>query len=940
MAKLPASSTSLSLPAFYNVVMAPHGFQYPAHLNPVNTALADQRIRNLMLIIGPGSGKSNLLSVVYPLYELGLKPDHTILSISAAEGLPQGFMQGVMEVLDKSPHYKRLFPGTRPDKKAGWSMERGLYTTARPPGNPDASYRAAGLTSKLLVGKHAKLIILDDLHTEENSATVGACEKVISSYYQNLIGRADPQESRFVLAGRRWSVHDVYGHLQENGDWVTLRLPADRGPGQSALYYDVYVPLDMECVFTEGAAQEVPSDKPGKYRQFRAYYGVDPMKQGFYWPESEVKRRHYLQVKRNDPATTAATYQGSPGGNESGVFLPSDFRYLPIGNYPALTPSLIPPGLMPPGSRIIQGWDVSHTIGKNADYSVCTTAIISPCQSWHNGEIEALVGKPDSHYDVTVVDVWKAQVEFGGLVEKMRELSQLWNPSFIAVEKNTGSIPVIQALQNTLPIVPMSLRNSNKKARAVIAVSAGTASVQGWLRQGRVQFWEEAPWLHELKTEMLDFTGDGSGHDDMCFVAGTQISMADGTKKSIELLKEGDLVDTPYGPRPVLAAGLTGVEDTWEAEFNGGSLVGTGNHPVYCNDDWVTIDSLPWNGYIYREREPQPWHSNPTQISESNLSTSTGINIIGTQIARDPHTVGTTPGPDTSFTGISGNSTEDQSQQDSTSTTSTGTGIITRLRTLLAFPAKLIGKSTRQKLGNTLSPQTNRLFYQGFDRKQQSGTAAQKDSNGTDSMWPNLSGNSGQPQPELSSANTAPPHSSSSWTELDSAVATACITVGLKHTQATRRKEKVYNLTVAGAHCYFANGILVHNCDSLVWVITQAIALGSGTPLMPSDSIIQGREGTAVDHHALAAQALAERSAAGYLISQLAEAEALAAKGPPAFRPGQAQPILPSNLPEIQVCQNCRYRDRLSSMCVVQSRKVAGLDVCQSWSWDGIGGAA
>jgi len=632
-------STGLTLPAFYNTVMGPKGISFPIHLNPVATALADKRITKLMLIIGPGSGKSLFLSVVYPLYVLGNNPDHTIINVSASEGLPQGFMQAVMEIIDKSPHYKRMFPGTRPDKKSGWSMERGIYTTSRPPGDPDSSYRAAGLTSKQLVGKHAKLMILDDIHDAENSSSVGACQKVIDSYYNNLLGRADPQESRFILAGRRWSQWDIYGHLIKSGDWVAMRLPAERGPGQSALYYDVYVPPDLECCFTEGAAQEVKTDDP-KYRQFRAYYGVDPKKEGFFWPASEVKRKDYFSVKRNNPATAAATYQGSPGGNESGVFIESDFRYIPMGAYPAMTPALLPPAMMPPGSRIIQGWDVSHTIGKNADYSVCTTAIISPCQSWHNGEIEALVGKPDSHYDVTVVDVWKDQVEFGGLVEKMRELHNLWSPSFIAVEKNTGSIPIIQALGNTLPIVPMSLRNSNKKARAVISISAGTASVQSWLRQGRVQFWAEAPWLQSLKQEMLDFTGDGSGHDDMV--------------------------------------------------------------------------------------------------------------------------------------------------------------------------------------------------------------------------------------------------------------------------------------------------------DSFVWVITQAILLGSGTPLMPTDSIIEGREGQPVDHRALAAAALAAHSDAGRLLVDLAEAERGPAK--PTFRPGQAQPILPTNLPDIQVCQNCRYRDRMTSMCVIQSRKVVGLDVCQSWSWDGVGG--
>ena len=27
----------------------------------------------------------------------------------------------------------------------------------------------------------------------------------------------------------------------------------------------------------------------------------------------------------------------------------------------------------------------------------------------------------------------------------------------------------------------------------------------------------------------------------------------------------------------------------------------------------------------------------------------------------------------------------------------------------------------------------------------------------------------------------------------------------------------VFNITVADAHCYYANDILVHNCDSLAW---------------------------------------------------------------------------------------------------------------------------
>jgi len=780
-------------------------------------------------------------------------------------------------------------------------------------------------------------MILDDIHDAENSSSMGACQKVIDSYYNNLLGRADPQESRFILAGRRWSQWDIYGHLIESGDWVAMRLPAERGPGQTALYYDVYVPPGMDCCFTEGAAQEVNTDNP-KYRQFRAYYGVDPEKQGFFWPASEVKRRDYFSVKRNSPAQAAATYQGSPGGNESGVFLESDFRYIPLGNYPAMTPELIPPAIMPPGSRIIQGWDVSHTIGKNADYSVCTTAVLTPSQSWHNGEHEVSVGKPDSHYVITVVDQWVGQVEAGSLIDKIRELHQLWNPSFIAVEKNTGSIPIIQMLANSLPIVPMSLRNSNKKARAVISVAPGTASVQGWMRQGRVRFWSEAPWLQAFRQEMLDFTGDGSGHDDRCFVAGTLISMADGTKRPIESVRVGELVDTPQGPKPVLAAGLTGVEPTWEVQFEGGVLEGTGNHPIYCNDDWVPIDSLPWDGYLSRERISQPWHSSPTQTSESNQFTSEDTSTTGTRTVRAKPINDTSPGQGTCSTGIPGSISRVQSLRDSIFTTLMGTGITMRLRILLAFPVRLIEKSMSKQFWLMQTPQSSESTWRESAQKQPNGTAVQKDLNGTGSTNLNLSQKPGTPPSSLNPARTAAPSTKPISHGLCTAPGPVQMPIGIKRIRQGFERKRVYNLTVAESHCYYANGILVHNCDSFVWVVTQAILLGSGTPMMPSDSIIEGREGVPVDHYALAAAALAARSDAGNLIFNLAEAESRAATPPPKPRPGMAQPILPANLPDIQVCQNCRYRDRLSSMCVIQSRKVAGLDSCQSWSWDGVGG--
>ena len=55
------------------------------------------------------------------------------------------------------------------------------------------------------------------------------------------------------------------------------------------------------------------------------------------------------------------------------------------------------------------------------------------------------------------------------------------------------------------------------------------------------------------------------------------------------------------------------------------------------------------------------------------------------------------------------------------------------------------------------------------------------------------------------------------------------------------QRRDVYNLTVAGAHEFYANGILVHNCDSLRYLL---INLGSGPEFvlldeLPSPAIVE-----------------------------------------------------------------------------------------------------
>lgn len=36
--------------------------------------------------------------------------------------------------------------------------------------------------------------------------------------------------------------------------------------------------------------------------------------------------------------------------------------------------------------------------------------------------------------------------------------------------------------------------------------------------------------------------------------------------------------------------------------------------------------------------------------------------------------------------------------------------------------------------------------------------------------------------------------------------------------------QPVFNITVADAHCYYANDVLVHNCDALAWAVRLTLS--------------------------------------------------------------------------------------------------------------------
>jgi hypothetical protein len=523
-----STGEGIGLAAFYNLIFASRGFALAPHHYPIVAGLEDDRIENLLYLGPPGTGKSSLLCTVYPAYRLGKHPADTILSVSASMGLPATFMQAVMQIIQHNKVYRKLFPDVQPAQQLGWSLQRGLFVTGHHPEDENASYMSCGIASKALTGLHCRTMILDDLHDNENAGRPELRASVKTVYYNTLMGRADPRGCRRIAAGRWWAPDDLYQELIANGDWVVLELPAAR-PGNTRLWYDVYVPKGITCVYTERCEKVENKSIAGNpqlmaYDKYRYYYAaIDTTKQGFYWPDSPSKRKEYATIERRQPRIAAINYRGDMSGGQDSVFQPSDFAtYLP--------PPDLHLGIAHNPVRIwcdsLKGviedaWDTALGQVQSESKTANLTGLLVPCNQYHRNEDPNLLGKCDFHYDVYLLDLMVADIDFGKLLTVFKTRYGLWHPRRVNVEEKQSGVSLIQLMRNAhIPVHPIKVVEG-KLERAVnpvlmdqMPVGGGAASVQGWVKMGRVHVPAGAAWVEPFLEKICEYRGGSRNTDE------------------------------------------------------------------------------------------------------------------------------------------------------------------------------------------------------------------------------------------------------------------------------------------------------------------------------------------------------------------------------------------------------------------------------------------
>lgn len=376
------------------------------------------------------------------------------------------------------------------------------------------------------------------------------------------------------------------------------------------------------------------------------------------------------------------------------------------------------------------------------------------------------------------------------------------------------------------------------------ALSGGQLKVLRRCERLRAEF-PSYVWDDKKQARGEDAPLKGEGVKDHCFVAGTSVKSESGDVP-IESLRPGKKVWTRRGLKPVVLNWATPDRQLWEAEFSdGGTLKGTGNHPVFVEDKgFVCLDALRYGDIIETWQESKPLSSTGSSLGDTLTRHDESCEAITARA----ETIGKEAWA--AFTKrfgrrLSGLFLTGIMSIIVTKTLSTMTSQISP-----AFrppnTCRNMGKHVCLKIYKSLRRLDGNLLPSGIGpRRAEHGTESTGSGRGPSGshIVKNVSSAVHNSTVSLDATMTVSALTPASLGGAEQAVLTTkpvsarYATLGSEqtstgrqepvHVLAVRRLEQtapVYNLTVADAHEFYANGILVHNClDSLRYGAVKAI---------------------------------------------------------------------------------------------------------------------
>lgn len=182
-----------------------------------------QHYPRCVLRMPPGFSKTYILAAE-GMHQIGKDPTARGAVVSSSQGQAMKPLAMVRDYIETSRELRLVFPKLTRSSRASDPWTQTKIVVERPRGIRDPSLVAVGVHGKL-PGSRLSWILVDDILTEENTATPEGREAVAKWFFSSVLSRRDARKSRVVVANTPWHPDDLTFQLEHQG-WPTLAMDA------------------------------------------------------------------------------------------------------------------------------------------------------------------------------------------------------------------------------------------------------------------------------------------------------------------------------------------------------------------------------------------------------------------------------------------------------------------------------------------------------------------------------------------------------------------------------------------------------------------------------------------------------------------------------------------------------------------------------------------
>jgi predicted phage terminase large subunit-like protein len=359
-------------------------------------AAGDPDVPNLLISTPPGSGKTELVGILFPTYIFAHNPDAHVIELSNSDSLACLASGNVLRLVQHPQFQVRCPLSLHKATEATW-------TIAGNDGRP--SMIAAGISGGV-IGHRADFLIFDDLIKSQSDAY---SETVRQRTWANFLSAA---ETRLLPAGKiigiqtRWHLDDVHGRL--------LRRAQEDGQARQFVYVSL-------AAWNSGEDSFVLNTRTGERKCLRAYRALASVQGQPY----SFSRKQLLGKQADLGSSRFSTlYMQQPQSLEDQMFPEKVWGSVDGVN----TDDLL---------LVVSAWDCANKTGEKNDFTA-----------------NVVVGRLGSG-GFLVLDVWKSKLNFAQLHRYELLMQRYRTLPLLVVEDQASGTQLIDTIRSRSAEIPL-----------------------------------------------------------------------------------------------------------------------------------------------------------------------------------------------------------------------------------------------------------------------------------------------------------------------------------------------------------------------------------------------------------------------------------------------------------------------------------------------------